>query len=78
MPRVAARFSAALPVAARFWSSPKLNTAAREGKYADPLWKDWTGKELQELDAEWRNANEERINATHPKVGQTKTNASAK
>ncbi len=57
---------------------PKLNAAARRGKYTDQLWKDWTGKELLELDEAWRKANEDRLNAMHPKVGQAKTNAGAK
>lgn len=32
----------------------KLNTAAREGRYSDELWKTWTGTPLTELAAEWR------------------------
>jgi len=39
----------------------KLNVAAREGKYAETLWKDWTGKTLQELGEEWRRGHEERL-----------------
>jgi hypothetical protein len=32
----------------------KLNAAMRQGKYSDDLFKDATGKTLQELDDEWR------------------------
>lgn len=39
----------------------KLNAAAREGKYSEELWKEWTGKTVQELGEEWRKANEERV-----------------
>lgn len=34
----------------------KLNAAAREGKYEEALWKEWTGKTLQELNTEWKEA----------------------
>jgi len=37
----------------------KLNAAAREGKYEEKLWKDWTGKTVQELGEEWKKAIEE-------------------
>ena len=36
----------------------KLNAAAREGKYEEKLWKEWTGLTVQELDAEWKKAIE--------------------
>jgi hypothetical protein len=39
----------------------KLNAAAREGKYDEKLWRDLTGKTLQELGAEWKNYHEQRI-----------------
>lgn len=39
----------------------KLNTAAREGKYKEELWKDATGKTLAELGDEWKKGHEERI-----------------
>jgi len=39
----------------------KLNAAAREGKYTEQLWKDWTGKTLQELGDEWRQEHEARL-----------------
>ncbi len=31
----------------------KLNAAAREGRYREELWKEWTGKPLAELGTEW-------------------------
>lgn len=34
----------------------KLNAVAREGDYEERLWKEWTGKTLDELDAEWKQA----------------------
>ncbi|MCW1921140.1 basic secretory family protein [Luteolibacter arcticus] len=37
----------------------KLNAAAREGKYEEKLWKDWTGKTVQELGDEWKKAVED-------------------
>jgi hypothetical protein len=37
----------------------KLNAAAREGRYEEKLWKDWTGKTVQELGDEWKKAIEE-------------------
>jgi hypothetical protein len=39
----------------------KLNVAAREGKYTEELWKDYTGKTVQELGDEWRKGHEERL-----------------
>jgi hypothetical protein len=39
----------------------KLNVAARQGKYSEQLWKDWTGKTVQELGDEWRRGHEERL-----------------
>jgi hypothetical protein len=40
---------------------PKLNAAARQGKYHEDLWKEATGKTLQELGDEWRKTHEERL-----------------
>lgn len=37
----------------------KLNAAAREGKYQEKLWQDWTGKTVQELGEEWKKAVED-------------------
>ncbi len=34
----------------------KLNAAAREGRYAESLWQEWTGRPLPELGSEWREA----------------------
>ena len=39
----------------------KLNAAAREGRYSDELWKDFTGKTVEELGAEWKAAMEKKI-----------------
>ena len=39
----------------------KLNAAAREGKYDENLWKEWTGKTVQELGDEWKKGHEERL-----------------
>jgi hypothetical protein len=44
----------------------KLNTAAREGKYKEGLWKDYTGKSLSELGEEWKRGHEERLAAVEP------------
>ena len=46
----------------------KLNAAAREGKYNESLWKEWTGKTVQELGDEWKKLHEERLagNKTTP------------
>ncbi len=41
----------------------KLNAAAREGRYTDQLWKDATGKTVQELDALWIAAMKEKVDA---------------
>lgn len=39
----------------------KINAAARAGNYKEELWKDYTGKTVQELGDEWKKENEERI-----------------
>lgn len=39
----------------------KLNAAARAGKYSEDLWKDYTGKPLEELGAEWKKEHEKRL-----------------
>ena len=41
----------------------KLNAAAREGRYSEDLWKQFTGKTLQDLGDEWRKEHEERLSA---------------
>lgn len=42
----------------------KVNATAREGKYTDQLWKDLTGKSLQELNGEWRKFHEQRLSSS--------------
>ena len=42
----------------------KLNAAAREGKYAEGLWKDWSGKPLQDLGDLWKKHHEARLAET--------------
>jgi len=39
----------------------KLNTACRQGIYSPDLWKEWTGKSVEELGAEWKALHEHRI-----------------
>ena len=39
----------------------KLNAAAREGRYAESLWRGWAGKSVQELGDEWKRVNERRL-----------------
>jgi hypothetical protein len=41
----------------------ELNAAAREGKYTEDLWKDETGKTVQELGDEWKKNLEEKLAA---------------
>jgi hypothetical protein len=41
----------------------KLNAAAREGKYNEDLWKNYTGKTVQELGDEWKKIMEEKVAA---------------
>jgi hypothetical protein len=48
----------------------KLNGAARDGVYAESLWKDYTGKSVQELGDEWKKSLEEKLAAqSAPKTG---------
>jgi hypothetical protein len=51
----------------------KLNVAAREGKYAEDLWKEYTGKTLQELGDEWRKGHETRLASLTSATNQVKT-----
>jgi hypothetical protein len=44
----------------------KINAAAREGKYSDSLWKEYTGKTVQELGDEWRKMHEEKLGISVP------------
>lgn len=39
----------------------KLNAAAREGRYNDALWEEWTESKLEDLGVEWKRACEERL-----------------
>jgi hypothetical protein len=39
----------------------KLNAAARQGLYREDLWKDYTGKTVEELGDEWREAHRTRL-----------------
>jgi hypothetical protein len=39
----------------------KLNEAAREGRYDEALWKEWTGKPLAELGADWVQWHSDRL-----------------
>ncbi|MHA3770986.1 basic secretory protein-like protein [Verrucomicrobiota bacterium sgz303538] len=41
----------------------KINAAAREGRYSEEMWKELTGKGVQELGDEWKKSNEERLAA---------------
>jgi hypothetical protein len=54
----------------------KLNAAAREGKYSPALWKEYTGKTVEELGAAWKKEHEERLGvvkpATEPKKEEAK------
>ncbi len=39
----------------------KLNAVARAGKYREELWKEATGKTVQELGDEWKRFHEQRL-----------------
>ncbi|MHC4694590.1 MAG: basic secretory protein-like protein, partial [Planctomycetota bacterium] len=41
----------------------KLNAAAREGRYKEQLWKEATGRTVQELGVEWKRSLEKKIAA---------------
>ena len=45
----------------------KLNAASREGKYSPDLWKEWTGKTVEELGADWKKAHADRLGIKDPK-----------
>lgn len=49
----------------------KLNAAAREGNYSEKLWKEYTGKTVEELGAEWKKAHEERLGLADAKEADT-------
>lgn len=48
---------------------PKLNAAARNGLYNEQLWREWTGKTLQELGAEWKEHHAERLGLSETATG---------
>jgi len=45
----------------------KLNAAGRAGQYREDLWKDFTGKTVQELGEEWKKFHEQRLAAAEEK-----------
>jgi hypothetical protein len=47
----------------------KLYAASREGKYTEQLWKDCTGRTLQELGDQWRQKHEARLAKGRTKPG---------
>ncbi len=51
----------------------RLNTAARQGKYDDQLWKTATGHTVQELGDEWKAALEKRIAAEAAEAAKANT-----
>ncbi len=53
----------------------KLNAAAREGRYSEQIWKDLTGKSVEDLGAEWKMAHEKRLGV---KAAPTETVAEKK
>ena len=50
----------------------KLNVAAREGKYSEDLWKEYTGRTVQDLGDEWRKAHELRLASLPAATNQVK------
>jgi hypothetical protein len=48
----------------------RLNTAARQGKYSEELWKTATGRTVQELGDEWKASLEKRIAAEEAAAAQ--------
>jgi hypothetical protein len=44
----------------------KLNAAARQGRYREDLWKEYTGKTLPELGEAWRESNRVRLGLPLP------------
>jgi hypothetical protein len=47
----------------------KLNAAGRAGRYQESIWKEATGRTLEELGAEWRRHHEKRLGVTSPANG---------
>jgi len=70
-----AKFDASYRISANFlnWVSQtydkdlirKLNGSARAGNYTESLWKDWTGRTVQELGHEWKAFHQQRIESGH-------------
>jgi predicted alpha-1,2-mannosidase len=70
------RYDASYRVTANFldWVTQKydkdivaqLNAAMREGKYNEDLWKQYTGKTVQDLGAEWKQEVESQLGADGP------------
>ncbi len=66
-----ARYDASYRVSANFlnWATascdsqlvPKLNAAAREGRYSDSLWQELTGRSVRELGDEWKASLEKQL-----------------
>jgi hypothetical protein len=56
----------------------KLNAAARHGKYNEDLWKEHTGKTVQELGDEWRAIHETKLAAAAEARRNTLTDAEQK
>jgi len=54
----------------------KLNSAARGGNYNEDLWKNYTGRKVEELGAEWKEFHLNRLAAASPAAsGESKINA---
>ena len=54
----------------------KLNSAARAGNYNEDLWKNYTGRKVEELGAEWKEFHLNRLAAASPAAsGESKINA---
>jgi len=52
---------------------PKLNAASREGKYSAELWREYTGKTVEDLGQEWRTAHEKRLAALPASTNEVKS-----
>ena len=52
-----------------------VNAAARQGKYSEDIWKEKTGKTVQELGDEWKKALEAKLSSTPSATSSTTNNA---
>ena len=52
----------------------QLNTALRQGKYDEDLWKQLTGKSVEELGDEWKQSLAQRLGVRPDQVGNAKNN----